>query len=127
MLPHVNRYPMKLFSESILDGRFVGPIAVYRLGNQKARLGILTGQKTLRLDSPEQLEEFLRTGEEVRIVIRGEDFRNKFFNLPLKIVAEDIVWLQGHISWNKIKEFWGKTTSWEEGSLTEKIYLLSNK
>ncbi|MFP6637353.1 MAG: glycosyltransferase family 39 protein [Nitrospinaceae bacterium] len=127
MLPHVNRYPMKLFSESILGGRFVGPIAVYRLGNQKARLGILTGQKALRLDSPEQLEEFLRTSEEVRIVIRGEDFRNKFSNLPLKIVAEDIAWLQGHISWNKIKEFLGKTTSGEEGSLTDKIYLLSNK
>ena len=126
VLSHVNRYPMKLFSESILDGKFSGPIAVYQLGNQKARLGVLTGQKVLRLDSPGQVEEFLKTDEEVRIVMRDEDFKNKLSNFSLKIVAEDVAWLQGHIDWNKGKEFWSKASSGGGASLTEKIYLLSN-
>ena len=127
VLPRINRYPMKLFSEKILLEKFSGPIVVYRLGNQRARLGVLTGQKVLTIYLPEQLKEFLETEEQVRIVMREEDFRKKFSDVPLKIVAEDIAWLDGRIDWKRMKELWEKAGSTGFSNLTEKIYLLMNK
>ncbi|MBT3923414.1 MAG: glycosyltransferase family 39 protein [Nitrospina sp.] len=127
VLSHVNRYPMKLFSEKILTDKFSGPLAVYRLGNQRARLGVLTGQKVLKLYVPEQLESFLKTDEQVRVVMKEEDFSGKFSNWPLKIVAEDIVWLEGRIDWKRMRELFGKAKSAGFTRLTEDVYLLSNK
>ena len=126
-LPHASRYPMKLFAEKILSEKFSGPIVVYQLGNQRARLGVLTGQKVLTIHSPEQLKEFLETEEQVRIVMRQADFRDKFSDVPLKIVAEDIAWLDGRIDWERTKELLGKAESADFSNLTEKIYLLTNK
>lgn len=73
------------------------------------------------------MEKFLKTEKEVRIVIREEDFRENFPDSPLKIVAEDIAWLEGRIGWKKLKELIGKAKGDGFSSLTEKIYLLSNK
>ncbi|SVD66057.1 uncharacterized protein METZ01_LOCUS418911, partial [marine metagenome] len=95
--------------------------------NQRARLGVLTGQKVLTIYFPEQLTEFLATEEQFRIVMREEDFRNKFSDVPLKIVAEDIAWLDGRIDWKRMKELWEKAGSTGFSNLTEKIYLLMNK
>ncbi|MBT5549632.1 MAG: hypothetical protein HOJ79_04040 [Nitrospina sp.] len=126
-LPHASRYPMKLFAEKILSEKFSGPIVVYQLGNQRARLGVLTGQTVLTIHSPSQLEEFLATEKKVRIVMRQEDFKDKFPDVPLKIVAEDIAWLDGRIDWERMKELWEKAESANFSNLTEKIYLLTNK
>ena len=126
VLSYINRYPMKLFSERILKEKFSGPIAVYRLGNQKARLGVLTGQKVIKIYVPGQLAEFLKTDKDVLIVMKEEDYRNNFSGISLKIVMEDLVWLEGHIDWDKMKELLGKAESGDFSSLTEKIYLLSN-
>ena len=127
VLSHTSRYPMKLFSEKILLEKFSGPIVVYRLGNQRARLGVLTGQKVLTIYLPEQLKEFLETEEQVRIVMREEDFRKKFSDVPLKIVAEDIAWLEGRIDWKRMKGLWEKAESAGVSALTEKVYLLTKK
>ncbi|MBT3184967.1 MAG: glycosyltransferase family 39 protein [Nitrospina sp.] len=127
VLSHASRYPMKLFAEKILSEKFSGPIVVYQLGNQRARLGVLTGQKVLTIHSPEQLEEFLATEKQVRIVMRQADFRDKFPDVPLKIVAEDIAWLDGRVDWERTKELFGKAESADFSNLTEKIYLLTNK
>ena len=127
VLSHISRYPMKLFSEKILLEKFSGPIVVYRLGNQRARLGVLTGQKVLTIYLPEQLTEFLATEEQFRIVMREEDFRKKFSDVPLKIVAEDIAWLEGRIDWKRMKGLWEKAESAGVSALTEKVYLLTKK
>ncbi len=127
VLSHASRYPMQLFSEKILSENFRGPIGVYRLGNNRARLGVLTGQKVTILYLPEYMERFLETDEEVRIVIREEDLKAHFSEIPLKIVAEDTAWLEGRISWKKIKELVEKAEEDGYSSLTEKIYLVSNK
>jgi 4-amino-4-deoxy-L-arabinose transferase-like glycosyltransferase len=132
ILSHASLHPMKIFSEKILSEKFTGPIGIYRLGNNRARLGVLTGQKVSILYLPGDMESFLKTDEEVRIVIREEDFREedfreKFPDSPLEIVAEDIAWLEGRIGWEKLKELLGKAEREGFPSLTEKIYLLSNK
>jgi len=127
VLPHINRYPMKLFSEKILSEDFSGSIAVYQLGNQRARLGVLTGQKVLGLYSPSQINQFIDIDEPVLIVMREKDLRESFSDAPLKVVAEDIAWLKGRIDWKRMKELWGKAESAGFSNLTEKIYLLSNK
>jgi len=118
---------MKLFSEKILSEDFSGSIAVYQLGNQRARLGVLTGQKVLGLYSPSQINQFIDIDEPVLIVMREKDLRESFSDAPLKVVAEDIAWLKGRIDWKRMKELWGKAESAGFSNLTEKIYLLSNK
>ena len=127
MLPHVNRYPMKLFSEKILAEKISDPIAVYRLGNQRARLGVLTGQKSYNLSQPEQIQKFIDTNKKVLIVMREKDLRESFSDISLKIVAEDVVWLRGRVNWERLQELWGKAESAGAAGLTEKIYLLSNR
>ena len=124
---HNDLDPGILFSEKILSEKFSGPIVVYRLGNQRARLGVLTGQKVMGINSPSQIKQFIDTDERVLIVMRGEDFRKKFSDVPLKIVAEDIAWLDGRIDWKRMKELFGKAESADFSNLTEKIYLLTNK
>ncbi len=127
VLPHVNRYPMKLFSEKILSEKISDPIGVYRLGNQRARLGVLTGQKSFNLSQPGQIRQFMNANEKVLIVMREKDFWGNFSDASLKVVAEDTIWLKRRIDGERLKELWGKAESAGVSSLTEKIYLLSNR
>ncbi len=127
VLPHVNHYPMKLFSEKILAEKISDPIAVYRLGNQRARLGVLTGQKSYNLSQPEQIQKFIDANKKVLIVMREKDLRESFSDISLKIVAEDVAWLKGRVNWERLQELWGKAESAGATGLTEKIYLLSNR
>ena len=127
ILPHLSRYPMKLFSEKILADNFSGSTGVYRLGNQRAKLGVLTGRKVFGFSHPGQIQKFIDTDDQVLIVMRETDLQKSFSSAPLKIVAEDIAWLRGRVDWERLKEFFGKAESVGVSSLTEKIYLLSNK
>ena len=127
VLPHAHRYPMKLFSEKILSEKISDPIAVYRLGNQRARLGVLTGQKSFNLSQPGQIQQFIDANEKVLIVMREKDFRGNFSDASLKVVAEDTIWLEGRIDGERLKELWEKAESAGVSGLTEKIYLLSNR
>jgi hypothetical protein len=127
VIPHLSRYPMKLFSEKILADKFSGSTGVYRLGNQRAKLGVLTGLKVFGFSHPSQIQEFMDTDEQVLIVIREKDLQEIFPSVLPKVVAEDVAWLRGGVDWEKLKELFGKTESVGVSSLTEKIYLLSNK
>ena len=127
VIPHLSRYPMKLFSEKILADKFSGSTGVYRLGNQRAKLGVLTGLKVFGFFHPSQIQEFMDTDEQVLIVMREKDLQEIFSSVPLKVVAEDIAWLRGRVDWERLKELFGETESVGVSSLTEKIYLLSNK
>jgi 4-amino-4-deoxy-L-arabinose transferase-like glycosyltransferase len=127
VLSHADRYPMKPFSEKILSEKFSGPIVVYNLGNNRARLGVLTGQKILKRYTPPHLAPFLNTDEEVWIVMREEAYRKDFLDSNLKILAEDIAWMQGRIDWKGMIGLWEKAELSNLSTLTEKIYLLSTK
>jgi 4-amino-4-deoxy-L-arabinose transferase-like glycosyltransferase len=127
ILPYLSRYPMKLFSENILADNFSGSTGVYRLGNQRAKLGVLTGRKVFGFSQPGKIHQFIDTDDMVLIVMREKDLQESFSNASLKIVAEDIAWLRGRVDWERLKELFGKAESEGVSGLTEKIYLLSNK
>jgi hypothetical protein len=100
---------------------------VYRLGNQRAKLGVLTGRKVFGFSHPKQIQQFMDTNEQVLIVMREKDLQESFSIVSLKVVAEDIAWLRERFDWERVKELFGKTESVSVSGLTEKIYLLSNK
>ena len=127
VLSHADRNPMKLFSEKILSEKFSGPIAVYRLGNQRARLGVLTGQKVLKFYVPEQVRQLFDADERALVIVREQDLKELFSDDPWKIIAEDTAWLEGRINWKRMKELIGKAENAGFSNLTERIYLLSNK
>jgi 4-amino-4-deoxy-L-arabinose transferase-like glycosyltransferase len=127
VIPYLSRYPMKLFSEKILADKFSGSTGVYRLGNQRAKLGVLTGRKVFGFSDPIQIQQFMDTDEKVLIVMREKNLQESFSTVPLKVVAEDILWLRGRVDWESLKELFGKAESVGVPSFTEKIYLLSNK
>ena len=127
VLPHLSRYPMRLFSEKILDDKFSGPTAVYRLGNQRAKLGVLTGNKVFGFYHPSQIKEFVATDDQVLVVMREKDFKESFSDAPLKIVAEDMAWLKGRIDWEDLVDLFSQARTLGASGLTEKTYLLSNK
>jgi 4-amino-4-deoxy-L-arabinose transferase-like glycosyltransferase len=126
ILPHLSRYPMKLFSEKILANNFSGSTGVYRLGNQRAKLGVLTGRKVFGYSHPSQIQQFINADEKVLIVMREKDLQESFSSVSFKIVAEDIAWLRGRVDWERLKELFGKAGNEGVSGLTEKIYLLSN-
>ena len=127
ILPHLSRYPMKQFSEKMLGDNFTGSTGVYRLGNQRAKLGVLTGLKVLGFYNPSQIQKFIAADDQVLVVMREKDFRGSFSGSSLKIVAEDNAWLRGRVDWERLKELYGKAETLDVSRLTEKIYLLSNK
>ena len=89
-IPFFNLHPMKKFAETIREtGNGSETIAVYRLGNHRPRLGILTGQTTLLFGQPEDLEKFLDTDRQVFVVMREVEWDNAFKHLPLVRLASD--------------------------------------
>jgi hypothetical protein len=90
-------------------------------------MGVLTGRKVFGFSNPSQIQKFMDTDDQVLIVMREKDLQESFLNVPLKVVAEDIAWLRGRVDLERLKELFGKTESVGVSSLTEKIYLLSNK
>ena len=102
-LSFFNRYPMKKFANHILtDPQLEKRIGLYRLGNHRARMGVMTGLPSIYLKSPEELELFIKSRNNVYIVMRQSDWKNFSYNLPMTITATDTAWKKIHISKDKI-------------------------
>ena len=100
---YFNRYPMKKFANHILtDPQLEKRIGLYRLGNHRARMGVMTGLPSIYLKSPEELELFIESGNNVYIVMRQSDWRREFRNFPMTITATDTAWKKIHLSKDKI-------------------------
>ena len=102
-LSYFNRYPMKKFANHILtDPQLEKRIGLYRLGNHRARMGVMTGLPSIYLKSPEELELFIKSGNNVYVVMRQSDLKSEFHNLPMTITATDTAWKKIRISKDKI-------------------------
>ena len=102
-LSYFNRYPMKKFANHILaDPQLKKRIGLYRLGNHRARMGVMTGLPSIYLKSPEELELFIKSGNNVYVVMRQSDLKSEFHNLPMTITATDTAWKKIRISKDKI-------------------------
>jgi 4-amino-4-deoxy-L-arabinose transferase-like glycosyltransferase len=98
-LSYFNRYPMKKFANHILtDPQLEKRIGLYRLGNHRARMGVMTGLPSIYLKSPEELELFIKSGNSVYVVMRQSDMTSEFHNLPMTITATDTAWKKIRIS-----------------------------
>jgi 4-amino-4-deoxy-L-arabinose transferase-like glycosyltransferase len=127
VLPHVNRYPMKKFATHINQENFKGPIAVYKLGSHRARLGILTGRMVVKLHSPSELEEFLRTSQKIYLVIKESDWEKGFSKTDMEIIKKDQIGSKTRIESNEITGLFDKETLRKVLSSTETLYFMSNK
>ena len=104
VLPYVSRYPMKKFASHINQEKFKGPIAVYNLGSHRARLGILTGRMVVKLHSPEEVEEFLRTNKKIYLVVKESDWKKDFSKSDMEIIKKDQIGSKTRIKSKEIKD-----------------------
>ena len=126
VLPFVNRYPMKKFAEHINQENIREPIAIYKLGNHRARLGVLTGRTVVTLHSLQEAEKFLRTNQKKYLVIKKTDWENKFLNQKMEIIKTDQISVKTKIKSNEIKSLFNIEKLREIINSTETIYFMSN-
>jgi hypothetical protein len=104
-LSFFNRYPMKTFANKILaDPQVNKRIGLYQLGNQRARMGVLTGLPSLYLNNPEEVKQFVQSAKNVYIVMRLSDWENEFSHLPLTPQGTDTGWKKSHMSRRKVDQ-----------------------
>jgi 4-amino-4-deoxy-L-arabinose transferase-like glycosyltransferase len=127
VFPYVSRYPMKKFANHINLEKFNGPIAVYKLGSHRARLGILTGRMVVTLHSPYEMKEFLRTNQKVYLVIKESDWKKEFYTTNLEIVSEDQIGKKIKIQPKEIISLFNKKELRKVLNFTETLYFMSNK
>ncbi|MEE9258938.1 MAG: glycosyltransferase family 39 protein [Nitrospinaceae bacterium] len=127
VLPFFNRYPMKAFAEEILkSGTGNEPVVVYRLGNHRPRLGILTGHMVFLYSAPQEVNHFIDTHENFFLAMRETDWQETFMDAPLFQISTDKIWKKSRIDSKKLLRFW------EEGpgdlnAHMENIVLLTNR
>jgi 4-amino-4-deoxy-L-arabinose transferase-like glycosyltransferase len=103
-LSFFNRYPMKEFANHILADPQPGiHIGLYRVGSHRARMGVMTGLPSIYLNNPEDLNFFIKSENNVYIIMRQSDWKREFYNLPLTITAMDTGWKKLRISKDKIE------------------------
>ena len=126
LLPFVNRYPMKKFAEYINQEKIKGPIAIYKLGNHRARLGVLTGRTVITLHSLQQAKNFLRTNQKKYLVIKKADWENEFSNPEMEIINTDQIRVKTRIQSTEIKNLFNIEKLRIAINSTETIYFVSN-
>ena len=127
ILPYVSRYPMKKFASHINQENFKGPIAVYKLGSHRARLGILTGRMVVKLHSPDEVEKFLRTNKKIYLVIKESDWKKNFSKTNMEIIKKDKIGSKPRIESNEITGLFDTEKLGKILSSTETLYFMSNK
>jgi 4-amino-4-deoxy-L-arabinose transferase-like glycosyltransferase len=127
VLPYVSRYPMKKFASHINEEKIKDPIAVYKLGSHRARLGILTGRMVVKLHSPGEVEKFLRTSKKVYLVVKESDWEKDFSKTNLKIIKKDQIGSKTRIKSNEITGLFDTEKLRKILSSTETLYFMSNK
>jgi 4-amino-4-deoxy-L-arabinose transferase-like glycosyltransferase len=127
VLPYVSRYPMKKFAGHINQEKFKGPIAVYKLGSHRARLGILTGRMVVKLHAPGEVEEFLGASQKVYLVIKESDWEKDFSKTNMEIIKKDQIGSKTRIKSNEITGLFDTEKLRKVLSSTETLYFMSNK
>ena len=101
-----NRYPMKSFANKILsDSQTKKRIGLYKLGNHRARMGVMTALPSIDLKNPEELKLFIKPRGIAYVVMREVDWKNEFYNLPMSIKATDTGWMKSRANKEVIRSF----------------------
>ena len=92
-LSFFNRYPMKKFANHILTSpQPTKRIGLYRLGNHRARMGVMTGLPSIYLNNSEELQLLIEAESNVYVIMRLFDLETDFYALPMDIIATDVGW-----------------------------------
>ena len=92
-LSFFNRYPMKAFANKILaDPQVNKRVGLYQLGNQRARMGVMTGLPSIYLNNSEELQLLIEAESNVYVIMRLFDLETDFYALPMDIIATDVGW-----------------------------------
>ena len=126
IIPFVNRYPMKKFANHINEKIIKVPIAIYKLGSHRARLGVLTGRTVITLRSPRELEEFLGANQEAYLVIKKVDWEKKIFHSKMKIVVVDEIGIKNRIQLKEIKDLLNLEKLRKILNSTETLYFMKS-
>ena len=118
---------MKKFANYINQENFKGPIAVYKLGNNRARLGVLTGRPVTMLSSKIELKKFLSANQKTYLVVKKSDWEKEIFNPDLKIVNTDQIGIKIKLKGNEIMNLFDIEKLRQKLNSTETLYFLSNK
>jgi len=118
---------MKKFASHINQEKFKGPIAVYNLGSHRARLGILTGRMVVKLHSPDEVEEFLRTNKKIYLVIKESDWKKDLSKTDMEIIKKDQIGRKPRIESNEITGLFDTEKLGKILRSTETLYFMSNK
>jgi 4-amino-4-deoxy-L-arabinose transferase-like glycosyltransferase len=127
VLPYVSRYPMKKFASHINQEKVKGPIAVYKLGSHRARLGILTGRMVIKLHTPDEVKEFLRANQKVYLVIKESDWEKDFSKTSMEIIEKDQIGSKTRIKPSEITGLFDTEKLRKVLSSTETLYFMSNE
>jgi hypothetical protein len=127
-LPFFNRYPMKAFAEEILaDPHPEKQIGLYRLGNHRARMGVLTGLPSIYLNNAEELNQFIQSGGKVFVVMRESDWKEEFSDLHFTLQAIDTGWRKVRLDRNRLLQIHGDGLKSHLPEYTETYVLLALK
>ncbi len=127
VLPFVNRYPMKKFADHIIQEKIRGPIAIYKLGSHRARLGVLTGRTVVTLHSTHEFDKFLRKNQKTYLVVKKSDWENNFSNSEMKILMTDEIGVKTKVNSKEIKSLLIIEKIRKKLNSTETLYFMSNK
>tara|TARA_Y100001960_G_scaffold251995_1_gene268988 strand:- start:362 stop:2125 length:1764 start_codon:yes stop_codon:yes gene_type:complete len=127
VLPFINRYPMKKFANYINQENFKGPIAVYKLGNHRARLGVLTGRPVVMLHSQIEIKKLLKTNQKIYLIIKKSDWEKEISNSKMKILDTDQVGIKVNLIGNKIMDLFDIEGLRQKLNSTETLLFVSNK
>ena len=97
IIPFINHYPMKKFARYIKQENIKAPVAIYKLGSHRARLGVLTGRTVISLRSSLEIEKFLKENQESYLVIKKIDWEREISNSKINIVMEDQIGIKNRI------------------------------
>lgn len=128
VLPFFNQYPMKNFSMEIREtGSGNERIALYRMGNNKPKLGILTAHFVVDYNRPEDIRNILETDEKVFVVMRESDWKEQFQDKALRLVAGDNRLKKIRLNKEVLREFWDQDVQTVLSRYSEKLVLLTNR
>lgn len=128
-IPFFNRYPMKRFAAEIIQhSEGSDRIGIYRLGNNRARLGVLTAHVVLDFDNAEELRKFFSASGRVYVVMREADWKDEFAGDSLRLQASDIAWKAERIKTGEaLKTIWSGGAKTALENLSEPLVMLTNR
>lgn len=127
-LPYFNGYPMRTFAQEILkSGTGEEKIGVFKLGNARARIGVLTGYPSAHYSRTRRARQFVQEQGKMFIVMREKHWKERFADLSLALKSRDRGWIESRPGWGTFLEIFRKGLLFDLEHYRENLVLLTKK